>query len=116
MNKKTKIILIITSILILIVLLINYYKIFIIHNYKISFEVPCDPNIENCFVLECDQDAIDDCTNVPNEYYKLIERKVSGVNVCKENDFDCLACKEEDSECNTVLCDPLVDENICSNF
>lgn len=115
MDKKSKIIFTITLVLVIIVFFLNYYKIFIIHNYKISFEAPCDPYTESCFILECDPEINEDCTNVPTEYYKLIERKVSDIISCKNDDFDCLSCRTNESNCKITNCDPSQAENICSS-
>ncbi len=116
MEKKNKVLFMITILLIIIVSIVTYYSIFISHNYVITFEVPCDPNLESCFVVGCDSTQSEDCKTNSSDYYKLIERKASDVMKCGSENFECLVCKESEINCNVILCDPQDVESICSNL
>lgn len=116
MEKKNKIIFKITVLLIIIISMLTYYNIFILHNYSISFEVPCDPNTESCFAAKCDLTYNDNCSLGTFYYYKLIEKKASDAMICDSENFECLACKENEKKCSVILCDPQDEESICSNI
>lgn len=116
MEKNNKILFKITIILIAIISIITYYNIYILHNYTVYFEVPCDPNMDSCFVVDCNLASDENCVSNSFDYYKLIEKKASDARVCESEDFECLACKENEKKCRVILCDPQEEENICSNY
>lgn len=117
MTKKTKTLYLITLIILLFVVTFTFYKIFILHNYLVSYEVPCDPQIESCFVIECDQETEEDC-NIDNseKYYKLVEKKAFNVIKCPAEDATCLFCQKDEPGCTTTLCDSSIEGDICSSL
>ena len=105
MDKKTKLVFKIGLVLILLVIIATYYKVFIRHDYLVDIEVPCDPNLEYCFIGECDSESDNTCIN--NSYnYKIIETKAYSAIPCADGDFDCLSCKESEENCEMIDCDP----------
>ena len=105
MDKKTKLILKIGLVLVVLVIITTYYKVFIKHNYLVDIEVPCNPSLEYCFIGEFDSESDDTC--IDNSYsYKLIEKKAYSAMTCTEEDWDCLACKKNDIDCEIIDCDP----------
>jgi len=115
MDKKTKTIFKIGLVLILLTIVITYYNIFIRHNYFVDIEVSCDPSLEFCFVGDCDSSVDDTCIN--NKYsYKLIEKKAYSAMQCQEGDEDCLSCKENETKCKVINCDPKNNDEICTTM
>jgi len=116
-NIKKYLYKIIIIISILILVLFTYYNIFISHNYHISYEVPCNPFNESCFIRECNEETSEDCADENlNKYYKVIERKVFNSFKCEKDDYACLTCPKYEIDCNTVICDSSLKENNCSDL
>ncbi|MBU0722420.1 hypothetical protein KKA93_03130 [Patescibacteria group bacterium] len=117
MDKKTKIFYVVASVAILFIIVIVFFKIFILHDYLISYQAPCDPKVESCFIVECDQETGEGCDlGEAEKYYKLIEKKAFNAIKCAEDDFNCLLCQKDEIDCQTTICDSSTEENICSNF
>ncbi len=115
MDKKNKILYTTASILILLVVVITAYKIFILHDYMISYEVACDPKIDTCYVYSCVETTGDEnCIDSEVEYYKIIERKASQSLMCEYNNLDCSVCLENEINCQIITCDSSLEENTCS--
>lgn len=112
MDKKTKLILIVSLVLFVFVIITTYYKIFVKHDYLVDIEVPCDSSLEYCFVGECD--SLSDDTCIDNSYnYKTIEKKAYSAMICADEDWDCLICKENENNCKIIGCDPEIGD-ICT--
>ena len=117
MNKKTKILYIVTLTFIFFIVVITFYKVFILHDYLISYEVSCDPSVENCFIVECDQETGEGCDVSDSEkYYKLVEKKEFNAIKCPSDDSNCLLCQKDETDCTITLCDPSTGENSCSSL
>lgn len=105
MDKKTKLVFKIGLVLIILVIVSTYYKVFIKHDYLVDIEIPCDPNLEYCFVGECD--SLSDDTCIDNSYnYKIVEKKAYSAMKCLDGDFECLSCKGDEINCSNIDCDP----------
>jgi hypothetical protein len=117
MTKKTKILYFFTLIIVFFVVVITFYKIFILHDYLISYEVSCDPKIESCFVVVCDEETGEGCDIDDSEkYYKLVEKKAFNAVKCSSDDSNCLSCQEGETDCIAIFCDPSTEEAGCSNL
>ena len=116
MENRTKKLLTLAVILIITVVLITFYKIYILHAYSITLEIPCDPNTEMCFFYECDLNNDTSCLNSEVEYYKILKKNAASILKCKEKDYDCLNCKNNEKKCSITFCDPTIIKNNCSNL
>ncbi|MDQ5954224.1 MAG: hypothetical protein QG583_152 [Patescibacteria group bacterium] len=117
MVKKVKNLYLIILVIICLVVIFTFYKIFILRDYLISYQVACDPNTESCFILECDQEEGEDCNIDESEkYFKLVEKKAFNAVKCSSGDVNCLLCQGNEMDCTTTMCDPLVEENYCSDL
>lgn len=92
-----------------VVISIAFYKFYILKDYYIKSEADCDPEIEKCFVYECDPAVDTECPENADErlsYYKLIEKKASALPLCDSSSPDCppIACQEGE-DCKELLCD-----------
>lgn len=86
-----------------------FVRFFILRDYSIESQIPCDPYTEACFAYHCDPTA-EECTGdefADTSYYKLIERSASNIPSCDPADESCraLMCDEGEPECALVLCD-----------
>jgi hypothetical protein len=99
MDKKSKILLATIGIAILASVATSFYYYFILKDYQIVAEVPCDSAIDNCFVRTEEDDTI---TN-----YALISRNAGNVPLCDpERDSDCraLVCEPNEPKCEITTC------------
>jgi hypothetical protein len=98
MDKKQTKIYILFFVFLLSVVCFSYAKFIIFKDYYIKIEVPCNPDIENCFVSECKED--DDCKEL--NYYKLIKKKAYSFPSCNQDSLDCSY-----AECNKDVCEEI---------
>jgi hypothetical protein len=114
MDRKTKILLGIFALIIVLVTMLVYFRFYIERNYIISSEVDCDPDLEACFVRTCEEDC-----EVPGEvtYYKLRSVNASQLPLCDPHEEECpdILCQETAS-CHETLCSPdtVPEEEFCS--
>jgi hypothetical protein len=109
MDKKSKIFFAIFFSVAVIIIVVSFFKFFVLKDYYIKSEVECDPETEKCFVFECDPTADSSCPENPDEqvsYYKLIEKKAYTLPICDANNPDCpaIACQAGE-DCKEFLCD-----------
>ena len=110
MDKKSKILLCVFVVLIVISIIVTYYKIMIKRDYMIEAQIDCDPETESCFVYKCDPEQ-EECTGNPEEdmsYYKIINKNASRVSVCDSGVEECqpLVCEVGEPDCEITLCSP----------
>lgn len=116
MSKKINYLYIIIIGVIFFVIFATYRKIFILHNYLISYEVSCDPKIESCFIVKCDQETGEGCNIGESEkYYKLINKMAFNSIKCAKDDTACLSCQKEEDDCKETVCNPSTDGE-CSDL
>lgn len=88
--------------LLLITATATYYRFVVLKNYDITYEVECDPYMENCFA-SCEERACEDPF-----YYKYITKHASDLSqLCGEDITDCPAaatCKEGQISCKVTYC------------
>lgn len=88
----------------------SYYRFMISYDYEVSFEGPCDPYSEQCFVY-CEDEAC-----LEPFYYSLQHRDAAALrNDCADlSVLDCeaaLVCRPNETRCFLQYCDPSLDEN-----
>lgn len=114
---KTKILYLISLLAISSIVAITFFKIFVLHDYLVSYQISCDPKIESCFVVVCDKETGEGCdVSEAEKYYKLVEKKAFNAIKCSESDFNCLLCQKDEVSCQTTVCDSSIEENVCSNL
>lgn len=109
MDKKSKYLLWVFFVIVIIVAAISFRKYFILKDYLIKAQADCDPATEKCFMITCDPTTDDQCPKDPAEqtsYYKYVEKKASTIPSCDPNSPDCPALECTDKEdCKEILCD-----------
>jgi hypothetical protein len=109
MDIKSKILLGILGVVIVLSVSTSYYRFLVLHDYVIETEIDCDPTYESCFTWECDSES-EECTGNPEEdiwYYKLAYRNAKNIPACDLNDETCnqFACPEGgEADCVEILC------------
>ncbi len=105
--------------LILIAVVLTYWRIMIKKDYVIEAQIDCDPYSEACFIWECDPDATEKseaCTGDPESdiwYYKIVRRNAANIPACDpENDETCdpWACELTEIDCGQTFCDEVTAE------
>ena len=90
----------------------SYYRFVVLQDYYVSYEIECDPYVEECFV-GCEDDACE-----VEYYYSLIERHAHTLyGLCGDDITDCEAatyCSEEEAECSLIMCS--ADEEECDLY
>lgn len=114
MDKKSKILIAVFLILILISVGITYWRIMVKRDYVIESQIDCDPYAEECFTWECDPESDAEgeaCTGDPEMdvwYYKLARRNAANIPLCdpeKDETCDPWTCPEGEKDCEQILCD-----------
>lgn len=108
MDVKTKSLLGVSIILIVISLLMSYNKFIIRKDFVVYNQIPCDPERESCFIERADEGS-----NEEDYYYKAFYRKAANIPLCDpEKDPKCEAyiCPKDEEGCAVELCDPETDE------
>lgn len=117
MDKKSKILLIIFSLLFVGSVGITVYKYGVRNNYLISGFTPCNPQTESCFYYPCEEG---DTSCNPNEieYYKKVEKKAFNIGRCDPAVEGCnpLVCAENEDNCAVTYCSEVMisDGEACS--
>jgi hypothetical protein len=95
------------------VVIITFFKYFVIKDYIIQAEANCDPMTEECFIYECVPGTDADCADDPEDpeamlsYYKIVEKKAFLIPDCDPNNENCdaLNCQGQDEEnCKETFC------------
>jgi hypothetical protein len=95
------------------VVIITFFKYFVLKDYIIQAEADCDPMTEKCFIYKCVPGEDEDCTDDPEDpeamlsYYKIVDKKAYLIPLCDPNDENCdaLNCQGQDEEnCRETLC------------
>lgn len=104
MKNKSKIIILLWSVLITFSVSASYYRFVILDEFTVFAEIVCDPIIESCFVKECEPYS-EDCDS-KNKYFKLVFKNASNLPICVSGDVQCdvLGCFDGELECREVLC------------
>ena len=111
MDNKSKNLVGVFFILIIISIIFSYYRYIIKHDYVISSEAACDPGLQKCFVRNCEEEAAGvGCDALAkgekNYYYKIVERNYRDID-CK-NDVDprcveALPCQVGERDCREIM-------------
>lgn len=120
MDTKSKIFFVAFFLLIVGSVGVTYYRYFILRDYMITAQAPCDPYTEACFVSVCDPEA-EECTGDPEEdtsYYQEISRNAKNIPLCDPADEGCeaLICPTGEADCMVTFCDAdTVSEGVVCN-
>jgi hypothetical protein len=99
-RKITTTIFILIVVMVLSVIVSNFYKFFVIKDYDFVIEVPCDPTQSLCFFRYCDGD---DCPPNNLEVYRIFSLNAADYEVCK--DGTCLTeCSIGKISCTETMC------------
>lgn len=98
-----------------------YNRFYIEKDFTISQHISCDPEVENCFVWQCDP-AYEECSENPEEnvdYYKIIDKSAANIENCSNID-ECEepTCEADEADCTISLCSPEaaeLEEAVCSD-
>ena len=112
LDKKSKILFVIIGLLIVGSVAVTYWRYMVERDYIVQAQTDCDPEVENCFIWECDPDSTEEgeaCTGDEEEdiwYYKIIRRNAKNIPLCDPNNEECtaLVCEENEAECSEELC------------
>ena len=114
MERKTHILLYTLIPAIAIVVLVSFSRFILVHNYTVSYEGPCDPLTEVCFV-GCEDD---ECTE--EYYYSIVQRNARAIRkLCGADISDCPAadtCPNDEGSCSITYCDPEIDTDMCESI
>ncbi len=110
-NTKSNIFLRALILSVLVSLFLVYQKYIVKNDYFVRVELPCNPDVDVCFVSECDADADPRCSGDVTRNYKVILMKAY-----KVPPLDCV----DSADCQTFLCstetrETLEIEDSCSN-
>ncbi len=92
------------------------YKVYVLdRDYSFVTLIPCDPEVQTCFVATCDPESEtyleDICLTIEEgqteRYFSYIKKKMKNVEVCDVRDEECapLVCEENEEDCEVISCD-----------
>jgi hypothetical protein len=98
MNNKVKLLSVFFFFLCLLTICATYYRMFHLHDYMIILDIPCEPNIENCFAVEEEAGIT---------YFKIIEFYAPYGNKCDMGQIECRSsvCSNSEASCHFINCD-----------
>ena len=80
----------------------SYYRFSVLEDYRVAYEVDCDPETSSCYI-GCEDD---ECTEV--YYYNYIQRDADTImNLCGPDITDCdaaAACGNDEPNCSIEFC------------
>jgi hypothetical protein len=90
-----------------------YYRVFVLKDYMVSIEVPCDPEAgESCFIY-IDEESEEEIL------YKIVEKPAYLLPSCDPAEEACLEsviCELGEYECEITYCDPAnAEEGECTS-
>lgn len=113
-NFKTIALVIVLCLFFVVSIAAKHHKYAIAQDFYVSAELSCDPEIESCFVWDCDP-SDEECDQTP---YKYIWKYAAEVPYCDPLDEDCeeLVCTPDEEDCEIIFCseDTLGEEEFCT--
>ncbi len=95
------------------------YKVYVMDkNYEVVTLTSCDPALEVCYVLECDQSTDtyneDICQTIGDgevKHFSFIKKKMNHITTCDSREEECpgLRCEKGEEGCQLLVCN---DENL----
>ncbi len=102
------------SLLVILLVIISYYRFMIKHDYVVSYNGECDPVTEKCFI-NCEDDT---CSKIDN-YSKMQKYEPDLYRECGADITDCKAaseCFSADHNCSVTYCDKNTEGDNCSTL
>lgn len=108
MDRKSKILLGVFSLAIILSIGATYWRIMVKRDFVVEMQVDCDPASEVCFVGECDPE-VEQCTGDPEQdtyYYKMLSKKAANMPSCDLETGECPTpkCEMGEEDCEETLC------------
>ena len=105
MDKKSKILMWVFVVALIISVGATYYRYVVKRDYIIFAHVECDPKVESCFYIPCEEGDIE-CVPADIEYYKKINKKAFNIKLCDSENPDCkpLVCQPNEADCEIISC------------
>ncbi len=99
---------------VIISVVISFCKFWLLRDYDIQAQLPCNPSSEACFIYACDS-SVEECTGDPASdifYYKIIHRNAQNIPLCDPADESCqaLTCPAEEAGCSLTFCNSETEE------
>lgn len=90
-NLKSKVLFVMGAAIIIASLFMVYNRYIVSRDYDLLIQVACDPQLESCFVGECDHENDSRCEGEATRYYKVAFKKAYEFPPaeCTENDHGC---------------------------
>lgn len=104
-TRGSRILIILTVLLIIGAVCISFIKYFYNGDYLLYIKVSCDPNKDNCFIHECDSDDVR-CSSLPDNkfYYKIIFKKELNAPTCVGINCPEVTCSPNEESCTEYFC------------
>ncbi len=75
----------------------SFYNFFIINDYGVMKQIPCDPKADSCFVSDCESN--DSTCDQTSTYMKIIVPSNRA-----GSDYESLSCAKNDPLCQVITC------------
>lgn len=104
-SKGSRILVIFIVLAIIFAIGLSFYEYFIKKDFSLYIKETCDPNIDKCFLHQC-EDGDTRCSSLPDGkfYYKIIYQKEYKAPVCTDADCPSITCDANDKDCSVNYC------------
>ena len=104
-SKASKFLIFLVILSIISVFAVSFLKYFVNKDFLLYIKQACDPQIEKCFVQECEPDDIR-CSSYPEGkfYYKIVINKQKDLLNCSGKDCAAITCEPNEEFCTVYLC------------
>lgn len=96
-KKQSKYFLLIICLVLLFVVVPAYYNVFIKNDYEVIKQIPCNPDIDSCFVSDCE---VNDSTCDQTITYK----KITAPSKYASFDYESFLCESGNLHCQIIIC------------
>ncbi len=114
MDNRSKALLWVAGIIVIVSIGFTYYRIIVRRDYIIEAQTDCDPYTERCFHFQCDQNSTKEglaCTGTPENddwYYQVVRRKAANIPDCdpaRDENCQALECPSDEKDCEVRYCE-----------
>ncbi len=96
-NKQSKYFTLAIGLLAFFVVAFSYYNFFIKNDFEVIKQIDCDPQIDSCFVSDCDSNDSECDTETT---YK----KITAPSKYAGSDYESFTCVSGDPHCQIITC------------
>lgn len=86
-------------------ILLSFTKYYLKNDFLLYIKEPCNPQLETCFLHECEEDDVR-CSSLKDGkfYYKILYKKEYNTPPCASTDCQHVSCGPSEEACSLYFC------------